>query len=189
LQVRELPVSYWSYTYEHTYSDDSLFYGKILPNKKYDLQLKVNNKIITGSTITPGEFSINSLSDTIYPYKNTETDGYEYRISWIESNNSFQYLVFLNVTYKSNNGEEIVYQYADINTVDTFAIVGFPRKTNSWNGKEYQQYLAEFIVVAVDKNYYDHFFLSRDRAGLSSHYGVFGSCITRSYTAYIKYKD
>jgi len=187
LQVRSLPTNYWN-VIEYTYSDDSIFYGKILPNKKYDLQLKVNNKIITGSTITPGEFSINSLQDTIYPYQNIETGGYEYRISWTESNNSFQYSVFLNAMYKSNDGEERTYGMSAINTADEFAIVGFPGKT-FWNGKEYYQYAAEFIVVAVDKNYYDYAFLSRDRAGLSSQYGVFGSCITKSCTAYIKYND
>jgi hypothetical protein len=194
LQVRELPISYWSGDVnEYTYSDDSVFYKKILPNKKYDLQLKVNNEIVTGSTITPGEFSINSLPDTIY-----RTDDYSYRISWTESNNSFQYLVFLNVTYKSNDGETSIVSLKVINTVDKFAIVGFPPITIEIptdpisiypDYKKYYQYSVEFIVVAVDKNYYDHIFLSRDRAGLSSQYGVFGSSITESCTAYIKYKD
>jgi hypothetical protein len=188
LQVREFKPNYSSFS-EYTYSDDSIFYGKVLPNKKYDLQLKVNNEIVTGSTITPGEFSI-SMSDTIYPYQNTGTGTDNYRISWTKSNNSFQYLVFVNVGYKSNDGETVSHFInKDINTVDTFAIVTFPARTISRDGKEYHQYSVEFIVVAVDKNYYDHIFLSRDRAGLSSQYGVFGSSITESCTAYIKYKD
>ena len=57
------------------YSDDSVFYGRILPNKKYDIQIKVNNEIITGSTATPGEFAINIPADnTINLNKDTDKD-------------------------------------------------------------------------------------------------------------------
>ena len=178
---------------EYMYSDDSVFYGNILPNKKYDIQVKVNNEIVTGSTTAPGEFSINlSQNDTIYPYRDTDRypsfyDRYHsYQFSWTESANSFQYLVFAVLTYRSNDGNEREFYTSTIYTTDTVATIDFPSHT-SFNGKEHYNYLIRFIVVSIDKNYYDHLLLSRDRAGLSSQYGVFGSSIIESCVAYVKY--
>ena len=191
LQIRNSQTSYSNYEY----SDDSVFYEKILPNTKYDLQIKVNNEFVTGSTTTPGEFAINRLSSDTILYQDTN-DGYNYiPISWSASANSFQYLVYSTIKYKSNDGREIERVNKYTNTVNTFATILFePRYISytytgsSWVvDTEYHAYQIKFVVYAADKNYYDHVIFSRDRAGLSAHYGVFGSAIADSCIAYVKY--
>jgi hypothetical protein len=58
---------------------------------------------------------------------------------------------------------------------------------DNWSGSvEGSPESAEFIVISVDKNYYDYNILKRDRAGISSGYGVFGSTIMDSCFVYIK---
>jgi hypothetical protein len=177
------------------YSDDSVFYGSILPNKKYDIQIKVNNEFVTGSTTIPGEFTINRLSSDTILYQDTN-DSYKYiPISWSASANSFQYLVYSTIKYRSNDGREMERANKYTNTVNTFAKILFePRYISytytgsSWVvDTEYHAYQIKFVVYALDKNYYDHVILSRDRAGLSAQYGVFGSMIADSYTIYVKY--
>ena len=178
LQVREFQVHY-STLLEYTYSDDSFFQGKILPNTRYDVQIKINNEIVTGSTTTPGEFTINRPSnDTLYLYQGVY-DYYYIPVSWNKSTNSFQYLVYSIITYKSNDGKEMEDSWFG-NTADTSTTVSFQRMSISQEGIQYHAYQVKFIVYAIDKNYYDHAFLSRDRAGLSAQYGVFGSTIVDS---------
>ena len=191
LQVRNFE------SYNPEYSDDSVFYGKILPNTKYDLQIKVNNEIVTGSTTTPGEFAINRPSNDTILYQDTN-DGYSYiHINWSKSANSFQYLVYSTIKYRSNDGEEWEH-VVNTNTANTsfgfepiYTYGTFQNPTLESPGEyveiKYYAYQVAFTVYAVDKNYYDYNILKRDRAGLSAQYGVFGSAIVASCNIYVKY--
>ena len=181
--------------YGSSYSDNSFFHGKILPNTKYDIQIKVNDEIITGSTTTPGEFTINRPSnDTVYLYKNANGSYNDIPISWSESANSFRYVVYSTIRYRNNFGEEIERPGIDhanglIDTSTAIYPFNDPMYIVYTAGTriEYYAYQIRFVVYALDKNYYDHVILSRDRAGLSAQYGVFGSMIADSYTVYVKY--
>ena len=196
--------------YMYAYSDDSIFYGNILPNKKYDLQLKVNNEVITGSTVTPGDFSINTpINNTIEIDKDADKNDiknfsiYKYRLSWSKSANSFGYVIYSTVIYKNIYGLPSGYPLyhgveQTITSTDTFAIIDIYKPFPGIDvvlypdGKKlFMNYpdSAKFVVIAVDKNYHDYFFLSRDRAGISSQYGVFGSSIADSCVVQIKYQD
>jgi hypothetical protein len=170
------------------YSDDSVFNGRILPNKKYDIQIKVNDEIIIGSTTTPGEFAINVPKDnTINLNKDTDKDYigntlvYKYRLSWSESANASHYVVYPTLIYE-NEGAYYKYYYLEyepIYTADTFAVIDIPEVYPEWV-VGYYPISARIVVISVDKNYYEYNILKRDRAGLSSHYGVFGSTISDS---------
>ena len=167
-----------------TYSDDSVFHGRILPNKKYDIQIKINDEIITGSTTTPGGFAIHiPINNTIDLDKDADKEYigsslvYKYRFSWGESANSSHYIVYLGAIYKNESGSAYSF-YQTINTVDTFAVIDIPEvHPNAWG--HYPE-SAKIVVVSVDKNYYEYNILKRDRAGLNSGYGVFGSTIVDS---------
>ena len=171
------------------YSDDSVFYGSILPNKKYDIQIKVNDEIIIGSTTTPGEFAINVPEDnTINLNKDTDKDYvgntlvYKYRLSWSESANASHYVVYPTLIYE-NEGAYYKYYYLayePIYTADTFAVIDIPEVYPDASVIGYYPISARIVVVSVDKNYYEYNILKRDRAGLSSGYGVFGSTIVDS---------
>jgi hypothetical protein len=171
-----------------TYSDDSVFHGRILPNKKYDIQIKVNNEIITGSTTTPGEFAINipinntiDLNDADKEYTGSSLI-YKYRLSWGKSANSSHYVVYSTITYE-NEGEyysNYYLQHEPIYTADTFAVIDIPEVHPSVWDVGYYPISARIVIISVDKNYYEYNILKRDRAGLSSQYGVFGSTISDS---------
>jgi hypothetical protein len=179
--------------YGSSYSDNSVFHGKILPNTRYDVQIKVNNEIVTGSTTTPGGFAINRQSnDTVYLYQNATNVSYrDTPISWSESANSFRYVVYSTIIYRNNAGEEIErpggHHNAVVDTSTTISFVTTYIVSTAGTRIEYYAYQIRFMVYALDKNYYDHVILSRDRAGLSAQYGVFGSMIVDTYTAYLKY--
>jgi hypothetical protein len=197
LKVRQFQYYPPYLMFDYIYSDDSVFRGKILPNTKYDIQIKINDEIITGSTIVPGEFSVNiPLNNTIELGKDANKEEmknytlYKYRLSWSKSANSASYVVFSTITYKNALGEFRDYYGQSVNSVDTFAIMNIPENYGSLSyGTEYAADSAKFVVIAVDKNYHDYYFLSRDRAGISSHYGVFGSSIVDSCVVQIKYQD
>ena len=178
--------------YNHVYTDNSALHGRILPNKKYDVQIIIDDEIITGSTTTPGEFAINfPINDTIDLDKDAEKEYigsslvYKYRLSWSESANSSHYIVYSDIRGIRGSG---YYISQTIYTADTFAVFDIPAVTpDNWSGSvEGSPESAKFIVISVDKNYYDYNILKRDRAGISSGYGVFGSTIMDSCFVYIK---
>jgi hypothetical protein len=167
--------------YNYVYTDNSALHGRILPNKKYDVQIIIDDEIITGSTTTPGEFAINvPTNNTIALDKDAEKEYigsslvYKYRLSWSESANSSHYIVYSNIRGSRYYINETIY------TADTFVVLDIPEVSpDPWIGEGSPE-SAKFIVISVDKNYYDYNILKRDRAGINSGYGVFGSTIIDS---------
>jgi hypothetical protein len=177
----------------YVYTDNSALHGRILPNKKYDVQIIIDDEIITGSTTTPGEFAINlPINNTIDIDKDADKENigssliYKYRLSWSESANASHYMVFSDVIYRHESGRTGGFRQT-INTADTFALLNIPEiiPESYFDFTGYYPELAKFVIISVDKNYYDYNILKRDRAGISSGYGVFGSSITIADSCFV----
>ena len=156
------------------YENKTSLKARLIAGKTYRLRVRYDNKTVNGLTTIPGKFEITSHKNN-----DTITTNEKVRLSWSKSPGAYMYIVnygsAITILY---NGQEIGYPGVgyQIATQDTFLDISkFP-----YLKQEYVQYpiLSQWgyaTVIALDKNYYDHAYLKRDRAGLDAGYGCFSS--------------
>ncbi len=112
---------------------------------KNNLQIKVDNKIITGTTIIPGNFSI-KLNHK--------------KLSWSSSSDAFIYRISATAI-----NEDLVQPFEET-TFDT---------TITLNIKDFKPDTYKITVEALDKNLFNFLIKENFHAGLQNAFGVFGS--------------
>ncbi|MGE5681152.1 MAG: DUF4249 family protein [Bacillota bacterium] len=157
-----------------------------LPGRKYYLEVQAGDCIIKGTTIFPGDFSIEYPKD-----KDTvlikENDRFNLPVKWNKSQGAFGYIVEVNTIQKIDDGE---------NVIESPWPTTFITRDNSINwsfyrpaDNQYYKFLTTQITVSVtafDKNYYDHHYEMYTSAGLKGAYGYFASGITKTVKLDVK---
>ena len=129
---------------------------KLVNNGINTLQIKIDNKIITGETIMPGDFTI-SLEDK--------------KLSWTSSSNASLYRISV---WAQNEQFVQPFEQATFDTVITLNI------------KDFKPDAYRIMVEAIDENFFNFIMKENFQAGLQNAYGVFGSVRTKKITANIE---
>ena len=174
---------YYGVIYEYFYETTNSIKNKLLPGKTYRLFVKSGTNLIEGTTTFPEEFHLTSHknNDTITSFSSMI-------FRWTKSQNSYIYIfrtirvnkIFYNGNYNYS------FDYTDIITRDTS--YEFPSFASPVSPPPYEattQYYS-IKVIAMDKNYYDHTYLMRERAGLDGGYGCFSSGVVDTVRLYFK---
>jgi hypothetical protein len=175
----------WTSQKEYFYETTNSMKDKILPGNTYRLYVKSGNYVVNGITTFPGEFHIISHknNDTINPYE-------KFNLSWSKSNNSYLYIVQYYCIYKLLFEGKTYYENSwpnQIITRDTLLELSyFPYVINDGSPGTAIPLYGFIKVIAVDKNYYDHKYLMRDRVGLDAGYGCFSSGVVDTVRLYYK---
>jgi hypothetical protein len=164
------------YFYESTNSIES----KLLPGKTCKLYVKAKGVEINGTTKFPGKFMITSHknNDTLDPNTN-------FRLNWSESEDAYLYIVEYGYWASYNHSGTIITYSQQRQLVTRDTTIDIPKLFYQSSSGETP--LFGFVkVVAMDKNYYDHTYLMRDRAGLDNGYGCFSSGVVDTIKLYFK---
>ena len=154
---------------------------QITPNTKYYLKIETDNIIITGSTIVPGDFQLQSpLENQTFHYNNDFDSSVVIPIKWTKSSNVSGYIVNVDYYDEFNFNYDRVLSYTSSNKETKFNYI--QNFGSSYNTKG--RFRIE--VLAFDKNYYSHVIKNLPSAGLNGAYGYFGSTVLKTVTIYIE---
>ena len=141
------------------------------PLTNYILNIKINNKIISGITQPPGNFDIITPYQNIVINRNTKT-----KIQWSKSINAYGYIINVSNNYSViwNDTTHFLNEFFSVTTKDTSYIFDSSYFHNKGKG--------EIKIIAFDKNYYNHVIQKIPSAGIKGAYGYFGSSVMKSVT-------
>ncbi len=156
------------------FNQKELFYQNntpliLLTSTDYYLKIKINNKLITGRTQTPGNFRIIKPNNNVTINKNKITN-----ITWTKSTNAKGYIIKLE-QINSYTYNDTIHYYSDIHsfiTKDTSFVF------SDWNLFRKGKVLIK--VQAYDKNYYNHIIRKVPQVGIEGAYGYFGSSVLKT---------
>jgi hypothetical protein len=165
--------------YDYFYETVNSIKDKLLPGKTYRLYVKSDHNVINGTTTFPDDFHIISHknNDTIDPTENIT-------LRWSKSNNSYFYVILYGSPMKMMFNGGIVNEFTYYNTILTKdTLFELPKYAGPMPIESEYRIIK---VIAMDKNYYDHTYLMRDRAGLDGGYGCFSSGVVDTVRLYYK---
>jgi hypothetical protein len=172
--IKEAPIKFNYYSKGFYYTNDQELL--LLPNKKYFLEIVIDNEIIYGTTTTPGDFDILEPKDNSI-IKETSING-DFIVKWSQSKSAFGYickifqegeLIFPDSSYYSYSKDYTKY------SKDTLFVL-----------QKLKPGTTEINIFAFDENYYNHTFGENLSVGVDGAYGYFGSSVKKGVSVYVE---
>ncbi|MBN1408890.1 MAG: hypothetical protein JW956_13920, partial [Calditrichaceae bacterium] len=171
--IKELP-SYpgdFSKGYYYTNNDAIIFQ----PNTYYELKINIDGKIISGSTITPGDFEIlTPAPNSIVNIKDLQTEN-KLLIKWTKSSTAWGYTGKIIKDYLIMLPDTSYYGSRELSfiTTDTSFVI---ENANILSSEGH----LEISISAFDENFYHHHIEMYPEAGVEGAYGYLGSSVLKS---------
>ncbi len=155
------------------------YYGcdnlKLKPGEKYNLEVRIGNQLINGSTTIPEDFQIISPTEN----QNIYFSNYEFTIDikWKGNKTIYGYILFITYPFYLTGTNSYHTSYFNKVVFDS-----------SYEFKD--TYLPSDKVtinlLGFDKNYYEHIFKGKESSGIKGAYGYFGSSILKTVKVIVK---
>lgn len=172
--IREAPTKLGIYSKGFFYTNDQELL--LFPNREYFLEIVIDNRIIYGTTTTPGDFDILEPKDnSIIQYTSINGD---FIVKWSQSKSAYGYIckIFQEDELIFPDSSYLIYSrdYSKYSKDTLFVLQNLRPGT------------TEISIFAFDENYYNHTFGKTLSVGLEGAYGYFGSSVKKTVSFVVK---